>query len=165
MKKLIDVAAVTNTHGLKGEIKIIPRTDYNEFFEQIPGVYLEDETYYKITNVKYQKNNVILKLKGINTIDEAMKLKNKVLYTLREYFDSLPEGTYLICDIIGLEVKDDEKSYGIIKDVFSTGSNDVYVVEKDGEKDLLIPALKDVIKEVNIKKGYMMVKLPEGLVD
>lgn len=164
-KELIDVAQIVNTHGLRGEIKIYPRTDYPEFFEEISGVYLEDNSYYKITSVKYHKNMVILKLKGINTVDEAEALRNKVLYVPRSVFDDLPEGTYLIADIIGLEVFEEETNYGKITDCIQTGSNDVYIVEKEDEKPLLIPALKNVIEEINISEGYMKVKLPEGLLD
>ncbi len=164
-KELIDVAQVTNTHGLRGEIKVFPRTDYPEFFEEIPGVYLEDNTYFKITGVKYHKNMVILKLKGINTIEEAENLRQRVLYVPKSMFDDLPDGTYLIADIIGLEVFEGDISYGKITDCIATGSNDVYVVEKENENPLLIPALKDVIEEVNINEGFMKVKLPEGLLD
>ncbi|MBO5743073.1 MAG: 16S rRNA processing protein RimM [Clostridia bacterium] len=164
-KKLIDVAEVTNTHGLRGEVKILPRTDYPEFFEEISGVYLEEGTYLKITGIKYQKNMVILKFKGINKVEEAETLRRKILYVPKEIFDDLPEGTYLIADIIGLEVFEDDISYGKITDVFSTGSNDVYAVEKPNEKPLLIPALKNVIEDINIDEGYMKVRLPEGLLD
>lgn len=164
-KELIDVAQVTNTHGLRGEVKVIPRTDYPEFFEEISGVYLEDGTYLKITGIKYQKNMVILKFKGINKVEEAQSLRSKILYVPKEIFDDLPEGTYLIADIIGLDVLEDDINYGKITDVFSTGSNDVYVVEKPNDKPLLIPALKNVIEDINIDEGYMKVKLPEGLLD
>ena len=164
-KEFIDVAQIINTHGLRGEVKIYPRTDYPEFFEEISGVYLEDETYFKITSVKYHKNTVILKFKGINTIDEAQRLRQKVLYVPKSYFDDLPEGTYLIADIIGLEVFENEVSYGKITDCIQTGSNDVYVVSDSNKKEILIPALESVIEEINIDNGYMKVKLPEGLLD
>ena len=163
--ELIDVAQITNTHGLRGEVKIMPRTDYPEFFEEISGVYLEDNSYLKITGIKYQKNMVILKFKGINSVEEAETLRNKILYVQKTIFDDLPDGTYLIADIIGLEVLEGDISYGKITDVFSTGSNDVYVVDKPGHKQLLIPALKNVIEDININEGYMKVKLPEGLID
>ena len=164
-KELIDVAEIINTHGLRGEVKIYPRTDYPEFFEEISGVYLQDETYLKITGVKYYKNTVILKFKGINTIEEAEKLRTKVLYADKSVFKNLPEGTYLIADIIGLEVYENNKLWGKITDCIQTGSNDVYIVEGNTPSPLLIPALKNVIEEINIDKGFMKVKLPEGLLD
>ncbi len=164
-KDLIDVAEIVNTHGLRGEVKLYPRTDYPEFFEEIPGVYTDDGTYLKITGIKYHKNTVIAKFKGINTIEEAEKLRAKVLYVPRDTFDDLPEGTYLIADIIGLEVVEGDVSYGKITDCIQTGSNDVYIVENGIDKPLLIPALKDVIEEINLDEAYMKVKLPEGLLD
>ncbi len=164
-KDLIDVAEIVNTHGLRGEVKLYPRTDYPEFFEEISGVYMEDGTYLKITGIKYHKNTVIAKFKGINSIEEAEKLRSKLLYVPRELFDDLPEGTYLIADIIGLEVFEGDISYGKITDCIQTGSNDVYIVENGAGKPLLIPALKNVIEEINLEKGCMKVKLPEGLLD
>ena len=165
MENLIDVGEIVNTHGLRGEVKIIPRTDYNEFFEEIDGVCTKDGTWQEIQSVKYHKASVILKLSGINSCEAAEKMRQQVIYVEKSLFDSLPEGTYLIADIIGLEVKDDKTSYGHITDVFQTGSNDVYTVEKKGSEPIYIPALKTVIKEVNLKEGYMMVEIPEGLLD
>ncbi len=164
-KKMIDVGMVTNTHGLRGEVKVMPRTDYPEFFEEISGVYLDDGTYLKITGIKYQKNMVILKFRGINTVEEADAMRQKVLYVNKSVFDDLPEGTFLIADIIDLDVFEGEAYLGKITDCLKTGSNDVYVVENNDEKPLLIPALKTVIEEVDIDKGIMRVKLPEGLLD
>lgn len=165
MENMIDVGQIVNTHGLRGEVKVSARTDYPEFFEEISGVYTADGTYYKINGVKYHKMSVILKLKGINTIDEADAMRQKVLYVPKEIFDDLPDGTYLVADIIGLELKDENLSYGKVTDVFQTGSNDVYTVESKGRQPIYVPALKSVIKEVNIEEGYILVELPEGLLD
>lgn len=162
---MIDVGQIVNTHGLRGEVKVNPRTDYPEFFEEINGVYKKDGTYLKITGIKYHKNTVILKFKGVNTVEEAEALRSEVVYVPRDFFDDLPKGTYLIADIIGLEVREGDIVYGNITDCLQTGSNDVYVVEKNGSAPLLIPALRDVIEEVNIEEKYMTVKLPEGLLD
>ena len=98
-------------------------------------------------------------------MEEADRMRQKVLYVDRAIFDSLPEGTYLVADIIGLEVKDANQSYGFITDVFQTGSNDVYTVETKGSSPIYVPALKSVIKEINIAEKYMLVELPEGLLD
>ena len=165
MDKMIDVGQIVNTHGLRGEVKIAPRTDYLEFFEDISGVYTADGTYYKITGVKYHKGSVILKLRGINTVDEADTMRQKEVFVKKSLFDALPEGTYLIADIIGLEVRDETTVYGKVTDVFQTGSNDVYTVEKEGESPIYLPALKSVILETNITEGYILVKIPEGLLD
>lgn len=165
MEKLIDVGQIVNTHGLKGEVKVAPRTDYMEFFEDISGVYTNDGTYYKITSVKYHKASVILKLRGINSVEEADAMRQKELYVPKSIFDDLPEGTYLIADITGLEVRDENTVYGNVTDVFQTGSNDVYTVEKKGSDPIYLPALKSVILETNIDEGYILVKIPEGLLD
>ena len=164
-KEFIDVGEIINTHGLRGEVKVYPRCDYPEFFEEIPGVYLKNETYLKITGVKYHKNTVILKFRGVNTVEEAENLRGEVVYVEKSVFDDLPDGTYLIADIIGLEVFEGDTSYGKITDCIQTGSNDVYIVEDKSKNQILIPALKDVIEEVNINEGFMKVKLPEGLLD
>lgn len=165
MNDMIEVGQIVNTRGLKGEVKVVPYTDYPEFFEEISGVETDDGKYREIEDVKYIKGSVILKLKGTDSVEEAEKMRRRMLYVSREEIGELPQGVYLIADIIGLEVHDDKKSYGHVIDVIQTGSNDVYVVEKDGEKPLLIPALKSVILETNIDDKFILVKLPEGLID
>lgn len=165
MENMIDVGQIVNTHGLRGEVKVSPRTDYPEFFEEISGVYTDDGTYFKITGVKYHKSTVILKLRGVNSIEEADTMRQKVLYVPKSIFDDLPEGTYLVADIIGLELKDENISYGTVTDVFQTGSNDVYTVESTGKPTIYVPALKSVIREINIDEGYILVQMPEGLLD
>ncbi len=165
MENKIDVGEIVNTHGLRGEVKVTPRTDYPEFFEEIDGVYTKDGVFREIKSVKYHKASVILRLNGIDDVNTAEKMRNEVLYVDRSLFDDLPEGTYLIRDIIGLTVKDDRTEYGIVTDVFPTGSNDVYTVEKKGCPAIYIPALKSVIKEVNLSEKYILVQLPEGLLD
>lgn len=165
MDKYIEVGQIVNTHGLKGEVKVNPWTDAPEVFEAFDEVYLADETVYKIENVRYQKNCALLKLSGIDVIEKAERLKNKILMAKREIFDALPDDTYLVADIKGLTVKDEEIIYGTVDDVITTGSNDVYIVKSEGRKDILIPAIKDVILEINVKEGYILVNMPKGLID
>lgn len=165
MNKMIEVGKVVNTRGLKGELKVVPYTDYPEFFEEIYGVYDKCEKYYEIEYVKYIKNTVILKLDGVDDANSADNMRGVMLYVERDDIGTLPPGVYLIADIIGLEVHDENKSYGFVTDVIQTGSNDVYVVEKEGEKPLLIPALKNVILETDIENKFIRVKLPEGLIE
>ena len=166
MSELIEIGKIVNTHGLKGEVKIVPWLDYPEVFETFETVYTENKkSIFKVKNVKYQKSNIIVKFDGLDNINEAEKLKNTTLYVEKSLFDDLPEGTYLIADIIGLEVFEDGISFGKVTDVFSTGNNDIYVVEKKGSKQLLLPIIDGVIQEVNIKQGYVNVKIPAGLLD
>ena len=98
-------------------------------------------------------------------MDTAERMRNKVLYADRDIFEDLPEDTYLVVDMLGLEVKDDTTVYGNIEDVFNTGSNDVYAVKPKVGKSIYIPAIKDVVKEINIKEGYVLIDMPKGLLD
>lgn len=166
MSELIEIGKIVNTHGLKGEVKVVPWLDYPEVFESFEQVYTENKNnVYKVKNVRYQKANIIVKFDGLDDINEAEKLKNTTLYVEKSLFDNLPEGTYLIADIIGLEVFEDGVSFGKVTDVFSTGSNDIYVVEKKGSKPLLLPIIDGVLEQVNIEEGYINVRIPAGLLD
>ena len=165
MKNLIDVGQIVNTHGLRGEVKVNPRTDSPEVFEIFKELYLNEQNCYKVQGVRYQKNCVLLKLKGIDDVDMAEKLRGSVLYAKKEIFSNLPEDTYLVADIIGLTLKDDTTVYGTIADVITTGSNDVYAVGDDNGKFIYVPAIKSVVKEINLKDGYVFVQMPKGLLD
>lgn len=165
MSKYIEVGQIVNTHGLKGEIKVNPWTDAPEVFEVFDVVYLPDGTEYRVESVRYQKSCVLLKMSGVNTIEQAERMKNKILCARRELFENLPDDTYLVADIKGLTVKDENRIYGTVADVITTGSNDVYVVKAEGYRDILVPAIKDVVLEVNVKEGYISVNMPKGLID
>jgi len=165
MDKYIEAGQIVNTHGLRGEMKVNPWTDAPEVFEVFDKVYLSDGSEYKVEGVRYQKACVLLKLSGINTIDDAERMRNKILLVKKELFKNLPDDTYLVADIKGLLVKDKDTEYGIVDDVITTGSNDVYVVKAEGRSDILIPAIKDVILEINIKEGYILINMPKGLID
>ena len=165
MDNFIDVGQIVNTHGLRGEVKVNPRTDAPEVFEVFEILCTEDGKEYKVESVRYQKNCVLLKLSGVNNMTEAEKMKNKILFASRELFEDLPEDTFLVADIIGLELKDENIVYGKITDVISTGSNDVYEVKPTVGKNIYVPAIKDVVKEINIDGGYILVEIPKGLLD
>ncbi len=165
MDKMIEIGKIVNTHGLRGEVKIVPWLDFPEMFEIVDVVYTKSGEKFTVANIRYQKANIIVKFDEIDNIDKAERLKNSIIYADREIFDNLPEGTYLIADIIGLDVTDGEVNYGKVTDVIQTGSNDVYVVQKEGSKELLIPAIKEVILDTNIEKGVITVKLLDGLLD
>lgn len=170
MEKLLEVGKIVNTHGLRGEVKVVPWLDYPEDFEELETVYLKNrkETItLNIKNVKYQKNNLIVKFSEFNDINEVEQYKNCVLYADRDALGELPEGVYYIVDLIGLEVLDEEsgEKIGKIADVFNTGANDIYDVKRDGKKNLLLPVIDEVVKEVNIEDGYVRVHVMEGLDD
>lgn len=162
---LIDVGQIVNTHGLKGEVKVNPWTDAPEVFELFTRVYTEDGRAFEVRGVRYQKSCVLLKLKGIDDVDSAESMRNKTLYAERELFSDLPQDTFLVADIIGLIVKENEKEYGKVTDVITTGSNDVYTVRQNDGRMIYIPAIKSVVKEINIKSGYIEIEMPAGLID
>ena len=161
----LEIGKIVNTHGLRGEVKIVPWTDVPEVFEEISYAYIKGEKK-EIKSVKYQKNNIIVKFSGIDDINDAEKLKNQVLTTDREELPKLPEGVYYITDLLGCDVvlKDGEK-VGILSDVLPTGSNDVYVVKREDKKDLLLPVIEQVVLDVNIDEKKVTVNIMEGLED
>lgn len=167
MLDYLKLGQIINTHGVKGEIKVYPLTDDIKRFGKLKVVYMkqaEDYKAYKIEEVKYLKNIVILKLENINDMNEAVKLIDNYLYVDRENAVKLSKDTYFIADLIGMEVYTiKDELLGSIITVFSTGSNDVYEIKKDDGKPFLIPAIKDVVKAVDVEKRKMRIELLEGL--
>ena len=162
----LEVGKIVNTHGLKGEVKIVTWTDTPDVFEDIEYVYAKkkhEEIKLTTKNIKYQKNNIIVKFAEINSIDEAETFKNSVLSCDREQLGELPEGVYYIADLIGCTVFENEKELGKISDVFNTGANDIYAVSRPQQKDLLIPVLEETVKKVDIENKRIDVVLIEGL--
>ncbi len=166
---LLEVGKIINTHGLKGEVKIVTWTDSPDVFENLEYVIIKSkkgDITLTIKGVKYQKNNIIVKFRELERIEDAEPLKNSVLYAPREMLGELPDGVYYIADLIGLEVFDDEgQKIGIIADVFSTGANDVYDIKREGQKNLLLPVIDDVVLDVDIEGGKVTVHIMEGLLD
>lgn len=163
---LLEVGKIINTHGLRGEVKVIPWTDTPDVFEDLETLYLKNNDVLTISSVKYQKNNLIVKFKELGDINEAEKLKNQVLYAERSALGELPDGVYYIADLIGLSVrKETGEEVGKINDVLQTGANDIYVVAREGAKDLLVPVIPNVVLSVDIDGGEVTVSLPDGLED
>lgn len=164
---MLEVGKIVNTHGLKGEVKIVPWTDSPDVFEELEYVTVKlknEEKKLYISGIKYQKNNIIVKFSQINHIDEAEILKNAVVLAERDMLGELPEGVYYIADLIGLDVCDEEGHIiGCVTDVFSTGANDVYEVKREGQKNLLLPVIDEVVKKVDISAGKITVHMMEGL--
>lgn len=164
--KYLRIGKIVNTQGIKGEVRIIPLTEDINRFDSLEYVYRDDTKLEKlyIQQVKYHKNFVIIKFKGFDTMSDAEKLKDSYILVDRENTIKLPEGSFFVCDMIGLPVYDEEKGLlGKITDVLNTGSNDVYVV-KNNEKEILVPALKTVVKKIDMDEGKILVNLPEGLI-
>ena len=169
MNNQLEAGKIINTHGLRGEVKVVTWTDYPEVFEEIEFLYVHKKTgdeRLDIKNIKYQKNNIIVKFAQINDIDEAEKYKNMILYVDRDQLPPLPEGMNYIVDLIGLEVYNEEnEKIGVIADVFNTGANDIYDVKREGKKNLLLPVIDECVKEVDMENGRVIVNVMEGLDD
>ena len=169
MSEYLQVGKIVNTHGIKGEVKVVPLTDDPRRFEELNEVFVGTDNkkeVFNIESIKYSKNTVIIKFKESSDMNYAEKLKEMFIYVDRKKAVKLPEGRYFICDLIGMEVSElDGNKLGVLVDVLQTGSNDVYVVKNDENKEILIPALKSVLKEVSVENKTMKVELPEGLLD
>lgn len=169
MEQRFQVGVITSTHGVRGEVKVFPTTDDPARFKKLKQVILDtgkEDMELEITGVKFFKNMVILKFKGIDDMDTANKYRQKSLYVTRENAVKLEKNEYFIADLIGLAVSSEEgEDLGVIDDVLQTGANDVYVIKKTGEEELLLPAIKDCVKEVDIEGGKMVVHVLPGLRD
>lgn len=168
MQKYFEVGQIVNTFGVKGMLKVKPFTDDVERFEELKKVYIckkEKLEEVQIEEVKYHKDMVLLKVKGIDDMNEAEKVKGLYLKIDRKNAKKLPKDTYFIADLLGLEVYSDEnKLLGKVDDIFRTGANDVYVIKDEKGKQLLLPGIPDVIKEIDLEKEIIIVHLLKGLV-
>lgn len=169
MEKYLEIGQIVNTFGIKGQVKIVPFTDDITRYDELKEIYVEKKNelkLFQIEQVNYKKNMVILKLKGIETVEEAEKLRNCYLKIDRKDAKELPKDTYFIVDLLGLDVYTDEgKLLGKVDDIYNTGSSDIYVVKDELGKQILLPAIKDVLKEVDLENQKIIVHLIKGLVD
>lgn len=168
MQEYLEIGQIVTTNGIKGFVKVNPFTDNIKRFEELKTIYIDykkELLEYEIEEVRYHKNQVILKLKNIDSIEVAEKYRNCYLKIKRKDAVELPEDTYFIADLIGINVFDENMNQlGNIVDIFPTGSNDVYVVKDNLGKQILLPAIKDVIKNVDIENKIVTVHLLEGLI-
>ena len=168
MQEYFEIGQIVNTFGIKGEVKVNPFTDDVEQFERLKSILVvknKQLVEIEIENVRYQKHLVILKLKNIDDMNTAEKLKGCYIKINRKDARKLPEGTYFIADIIGSQViTDDGQILGKVDDIYNTGSNDIYVVKDELGKQILLPGIKDVILDIDVEKQIVTVHLLEGLV-
>lgn len=163
MQKL-EVGQIVNTFGIKGFVKVKPFTDDITRFKALKKIYIKNEQH-EIEEVKFHKNMVLLKLKGIDTIEQAEMLRNCYIEIDRKDGVKLDENSYYIVDLLGLEVyQDNGKLLGILEDIYNTGSNDIYVVKNEEGKQLLLPAISEVIKDIDLNAKKITVHLIKGLV-
>lgn len=168
MEQLLQVGVITQTHGVRGEVKVFPTTDDPQRFKQLKHVVLDTgkETLpLEIQSVKFFKQFVILKFKGIDNINDIERYKRCPLLVEREDAVELEEDEYFIADMIGMEVvTEDGESFGTLKDVMETGANDVYVIDSSEHGEVLVPAIRECILDVDIKERKMKIHLMEGLI-
>lgn len=167
MENLLQVGVITTTHGIRGEVKVFPTTDDPRRFEELSSILLDtgkELCELEIQRVKYFKQFVILKFRDVDDINEIEPYKGKSLYVTRDMAVPLEENEYYIADLIGMDVfLEDGSLFGRIKDVLETGANDVYIVQTQ-EKEVLIPAIKDCILQVDVESNKMVIHLMKGLV-
>lgn len=167
MKQFLETGKITGTHGLKGEVRVQPWADSPEFLADFEELYLDNgNKKLEITSARVHKNMLIMKIRGVDTIEEADKLRNKVLYMNRDDVE-LEEGAYFIQDLIGLDVIDDEtgERLGRLDDVSETGANDVYHVKTDDGREFLIPVIPDVVREISPEQDFVRIFKMKGLFD
>lgn len=166
-EKYITIGKIVNTQGHRGEVRVYPLTDFPDRFKEMESVVVNSGERHRtlhIERVYFHKRFVIIKFKEIKDMNDAEMLKGGLLQIDRHELVPLPEGSFYIFEIIGLSVYTESGDYlGKVADVLQTGANDVYLVDRDEEGQVLIPALKKVVKKVDLEKGFMLVELPEGL--
>lgn len=167
MEDLLKVGVITSTHGIRGEVKVYPTTDTDRFLD-LEYVLLDtgrEKRRLEIENVKYFKNLVILKFKEINNINDIEMYKQRELWIRREDAQELEDDEYYIADLIGMDVVlEDGSKFGTLKDVMETGANDVYIVEDMKGEEVLLPAIKDCILDVDVETNTMTIHLMKGLI-
>ena len=160
----IEIGKIVNTHGIRGDVKLISYLDDNSAFDVLKTVMTKSGEY-KIKGVKFVKGNPVLSLEGVDTPEKAETLKGTVLYVGEDELPALAEGEYYIKDILGLNAESDEgAALGKVTDVFRTGGNDVYEITGSDGKKILVPAVSDFIKEIDIPGKKMTVHIIEGLI-
>ena len=168
MKEKFEIGQIVNTFGIKGFVKVNPWVDDVTRFEKLKTVYVKvrkETKNLEIEEVKYQKNQILIKFKGIDTLEQAELLRNAYIEIDRKDAIPLEEGQYFIADLLESEVYSDEgEKLGILEDIYNTGSNDIYVVKNELGKSILLPGIKEVIKEVDIDNKKIIVHLLKGLV-
>ena len=162
MEELLQVGVITSTHGVRGEVKVFPTTDDPERFKTLKHVLLDtgrEKKPLEIQGVKFFKQFVILKFKGIDNINDIERYKRCPLLVERK------EDEYFIADMIGIQVvTEDDEPFGTLKDVMETGANDVYVIDTEEHGEVLVPAIRECILDVDIENQKMKIHLMDGLI-
>ena len=167
MEQYLKVGVISSTHGIKGEVKVFPTTDSPERFKTLKNVILEtgkQQIPLEIAGVKFFKQFVIVKFKGIDNINDIEKYRGMELFVSREDAVELEDDEFYIADLIGMKVVTEDEELGILKDIMETGANDVYIIDTEKYGELLLPAIHDCILDVDVENDVMTVHLLDGLV-
>lgn len=168
MEQYLQVGVISSTHGLRGEVKVFPTTDTAERFKILKKVTLDtgkEKLNWEIQSVRFFKQFVIVKFKGIDNINDVEKYKGKSLFVAREDAVELEEDEYYIGDLIGMDVyTEDGEKFGVLKDVMETGANEVYIIDSEKHGEVLLPAIHDCVLEIDVEEKRMTVHLMEGLI-
>ena len=167
MEQILQVGVISSTHGIRGEVKVFPTTDDPLRFKKLKKVLLDtgrEQLELEVQSVKFFKQFVIVKFKGIDNINDIEKYKGKGLFVPREDAVPLDEDEYYIADLIGMEVFTEDGRFGVVKDVMETGANEVYIVESDDHGEVLIHTIRQCVLDVNVEEKKMLVRLLDGLI-
>ena len=167
MEQFLQVGVISSTHGIRGEVKVFPTTDDPERFKQLKHVMLDtgkEQIPLDIQGVKFFKQFVIVKFKGIDNINDIEMYKGKSLLVSREEAVELEEDEYYIADLIGMKVFTENGLFGTLKDVMETGANEVYVIDSLEHGEVLVPAIKECILSVDVEEQTMKIHLLDGLI-
>ena len=166
MEQFLRAGVISSTHGIRGEVKVFPTTDDAARFKEIRKVFLDtgrERQELEIQSVRFFKQFVIVKFKGIDNINDIEKYKGCSLYISREEAAELDEDEYYIGDLIGMAVFTEEGHFGVLRDVMETGANEVYIIDSDSHGEVLIPAIRQCVLDVDVEQNRMTIRLMDGL--
>ena len=167
MEQFLQVGVISSTHGIRGEVKVFPTTDDPMRFKKLKKVLLDtgrERVELEVQSVRFFKQFAIVKFKGIDNINDIEKYKGKGIFVPREDAVPLDEDEYYIADLIGMEVFTEDGHFGVVRDVMETGANEVYIVESDEHGEVLIPAIRQCVLDVNVEEKKMKIRLMDGLI-
>lgn len=167
MEQFLQVGVISSTHGIRGEVKVFPTTDDPMRFKKLKKVFLDtgrERLELEVQSVRFFKQFAIVKFKGIDNINDIEKYKGKGIFVPREDAVPLDEDEYYIADLIGMEVFTEDGHFGVVKDVIETGANEVYIIESDEHGEVLIPAIRQCVLDVNVEEKKMKIRLMDGLI-
>ena len=169
MEDYFKIGVITTSHGVRGEMKVYPTTDDSKRFSKLKEVYLETKTgreLRKVVSVRYAGEFVLLKFEGIESPEEAVKYRQKGLFVDRAHAVKLQKDEYFVADLMGIRVVDPEQGLeGVLTEVIPTGANDVYAIQLEDGRELLLPAIAQCVLRVDVEEGLMQIHILDGLLD